>query len=285
MTSTDSRTPTSVFLFARDTWIRIAVTVGVLGVASLFFFVFSGHRFAWGRMVEGNRAEQWLLALWTTLWLSLAAMALSLVFGVATALARLSRSAVLRQLGVIYVEAVRNTPLFVQVLFGYFVVAVILRDVLQRVATSLTGRFGRAFDALADAVENPYAVGVLVLGTFAGAYVAEIVRAAVQSIDKGQTEAALAQGMSRGQAYRLVVFPQAIRRMLPPLAGQFVSLIKDSSLLMLIPGVVELTRQTSLVRARTYLDYEPLFIALVLYFVLCFALSRVARTLELRLAA
>src|SRR5205807_713549 len=89
--------------------------------------------------------------------------------------------------------------------------------------------------------EHPFLVGTATLGLFAGAYVSEIVRAAVQSVDSGQTEAALSQGMTRGQALRLVVIPQALRRMLPPMAGEFVSLVKDSSLLSVI-GVVELSK-------------------------------------------
>lgn len=276
MTSTDSRTPTSRFLLTAEGWIRLAVTLAVLGVLCLFLFVLSSYDYDWARMGEGTRVSQWGHALWTTLWMSLAAMAVSLVLGIATALARLSRGAALRQLGILYIEFVRNTPLLVQVMFGYFVGAAILAEVVR-------GAGGG--ESLAGFIENPHVVGVAVLGIFAGAYVAEIVRAAVESIDKGQTEAALSQGMTRTQAYRLVVFPQALRRMLPPLAGQFVSLIKDSSLLMLIPGVIELTRQTSLIRARTYLDNEPLLIALGLYFLLCFTLSRLARHLELRMAA
>lgn len=161
-------------------------------------------------------------------------------------------------------------------MFGYFVIAAILAKAIRRAGLG---------ENLAGFAENPHVVSVVVLGVFGGAYVAEIVRAAVESVDKGQGEAARAQGMTRGQVYRLVVFPQALRRMLPPLAGQFVSLIKDSSLLMFVPGVIEITRRTSLIRSRTDLDYEPLLIAMVLYFILCFTLSRVARRLELRLQA
>lgn len=276
MTSTDSRTPTDARSFSRGFWTRTAVTLAVIGVGCLFLFVLPDYDYQWDRMVEGTRAQQWGMALWTTLWMSMAAMVLSLLLGVGAALARMSRRPAWNQLGAIYVEFIRSTPLLVQVMFGYFVVANIFARLVVRAGGPT---------ALAGFIENHYVVGVTVLGTFAGAYVAEIVRASVESIDKGQTEAALAQGMSRAQVYRLVVFPQAVRRMLPPLAGQFVSLIKDSSLLMFIPEIVELTRQTSLIRARTYLDNEPLLIVLTLYFVLCFTLSRVARRLELRLTA
>lgn len=276
MTSTDSRTPTDARSSSRGFWIRTAVTLAVVGVACLFLFVLPDYDYQWDRMTEGTRIQQWGSALLTTLWMSMAAMVLSIVLGVGAALARMSRKPGWNQLGAIYVEFIRSTPLLVQVMFGYFVVSNILAGLVLRAGGP---------ESLAGFIENHYVVGVVVLGTFAGAYVAEIVRASVESIDKGQTEAALAQGMSRAQVYRLVVFPQAARRMMPPLAGQFVSLIKDSSLLMFIPGIIELTRRTSLIRARTYLDNEPLLIVLTLYFILCFTLSRVARRLELRMAA
>lgn len=275
MRSTDSRTPTSHALLSRDAGIRVGVTVAVLGVAGLFLFVLAPYDYAWSRMVEGNRVSQWASAFATTLWMSMAAMVLSVVFGLAGGLARMSKKAGLNQLGSIYVEFVRGTPLLVQVMFAYFVVAVIVADLL-------TGAGAPA--GIVSMAENPHAVGVVALGFFAGAYVAEIVRASVESIPRGQSEAALAQGMTQRQVYRFVVFPQAMRRMLPPLAGQFASLIKDSSLLMLIPGVIEISMRTSLIRSRTYMDNEPLLISLTLYLVLCFALSRLSRRLELRLA-
>ncbi len=275
MTSTDSRTPTRYLFLTSDGWIRLAVTVGVLAVAYLFLFVFADYPYEWSRMVEGTRVSQWAQALWTTLWVSLVALVLSIVLGTGAGLMRMSRNPAWHQLGSIYVELIRCTPLYGQVLFGYFVVFAIVSDV----GTDLGGEGFGAF------LEHRYVVSVLVLAVFSGAYVAEIVRAAVESIDKGQSEAALAQGMSKRQVYRLVIFPQALRRMIPPLAGQFVNLVKDSSLLLLIPGVFEIMRTTSFVRARTYKDYEPLLIMMALYFALCFALSRLARRLELRLAA
>ncbi|MDA1193728.1 MAG: amino acid ABC transporter permease [Planctomycetota bacterium] len=271
MGSTTSRTRSS-----RDFWIRAGVTAGVLGVAGLFLFVLTPYEYRWERMVEGTRVSQWAAAFGTTLWMSLAALVISLVFGLAGGLARMSRKPGWNQLGGLYVEFVRGTPLLVQVIFAYFVGAVIFANLLAQAG---------APDGLIALVENPHVVGVVALGIFAGAYVAEIVRAAVESVDRGQTEAAMSQGLTRAQVQRLVVFPQALRRMLPPLAGQFASLVKDSSLLMLIPGVVEISMRTSLIRSRTYLDNEPLLIALGLYFILCFGLSRLARRLELRLAA
>lgn len=275
MTSTDSRTPTRrFFLLTTEGWIRLAVTLGVFGVAFLFLFGFTDYDYQWDRMVEGTRVSQWAFALWTTLWISLVALALSIVLGIAGGLMRMSTNPAWHQLGTIYVEAIRCTPLYGQVLFAYFVVFAILGD--------MGGAVGG--ETLKAWIEHKYVVGVLVLAVFSGAYVAEIVRAAVESVDKGQTEAALSQGMSKRQVYRLVVFPQALRRMLPPLAGQFVNLVKDSSLLLLIPGIVELMRQSVLVRVESYRDYETMLIMMVLYFVLCFALSQLARRLELRMA-
>jgi polar amino acid transport system permease protein len=271
MRSTASRTHPSY-----DTPIRIAVTCAVFGLGALFLFGLDSTEYDWAQMVEGSRVSQWASAFWTTLWLSMGAMVISLVLGVLGGLARMSRKPVWNQLGNIYVACVRSTPLLIQILFAYFVVAAVIEALL------LKAGMPQGVVAFAG---NTRVVGIVTLGVFAGAYVAEIVRAAVESIDRGQTEAALSQGMSQRQAYRHVVFPQALRRMLPPLAGQFISLIKDSSLLMILPGVIELTQRMSLIRSRTYRDNEPLLIALTLYFVLCFGLSLVSRRLETRLAA
>ncbi len=271
MRSTASRTHPSY-----DTPIRIAVTCAAFGLGCLFLFGLDTTKYDWAQMVEGTRVSQWATAFWTTIWISIGAMVISLVLGVLGGLARMSRKPGWNQLGSIYVECVRSTPLLVQIMFAYYVVAAIVQGLLTKVGLS---------PATVELVGDARLVGVVTLGIFAGAYVAEIVRAAVESIDRGQTEAALAQGMSQRQVYRYVVFPQALRRMLPPLAGQFISLIKDSSLLMILPGVVELTQRLSLIRSRTYRDNEPLLIALTLYFVLCYGLSLVSRRLELRLSA
>jgi polar amino acid transport system permease protein len=271
MTSTASRTSAR-----RELLIRTAVTLGVLGILAVFLFVLPRYRWEWGSVWRGERITAFLVAAAKTLGISVVALFLSLVLGIAGGLARLSLHAVWNQAGAIYVEVVRGTPLLVQVMLAYFVFAPICGGTLEA--------FGAPASVVALA-RNKYVIGILTLAVFSGAYVTEIVRAAVQSIDRGQTEAALSQGMTRGQAYRLIIFPQAIKRMIPPLTGQFVNLIKDSSLLMVIPGLVELTQQASITRSSTYKDNEVLIPLALLYLAICFPLSRLARRLELRMAA
>jgi len=262
-------------LASRELLVRIAVTALVVGLLYVVVFVTPRYRWEWWKLTRGTRVQQFLHALFTTVWISAAGLLLSLALGVAGGLARLSRPAVWRQLAAIYVELVRGTPLLVQVMLAWYVASPIMGSLVESLG-------GPAF--LLDLIHDPYVVGVAVLGIFGGAYVTEIVRAAIESIPRGQTEAALSQGMTQAQVYRYVILPQALRRMLPPLAGQLVSLVKDSSLLMLIPGVVELMRRTDMVRNSTQKPFEPLLLVCGLYFVVCFTLSQLARRLELRLA-
>jgi polar amino acid transport system permease protein len=218
------------------------------------------HR-VWGDADRPGYRNLFLEGLGTTLLVSLGALCVALVLGFAGGLARLSRRAWLSQLGAVYVEVVRGTPLLVQIFIAVYCVGY----------------------ALGIAGETTL-IGVLTLGTFAGAYVTEIVRGAVESIDPGQTEAALSQGMTRGQVLRHVLLPQAFRRMLPPMTGEFVSLVKDSSLLSVI-GVLELTKRANEANSVVLRPFEIYFPLALLYLAITFPLSRLARRLELRRAS
>lgn len=254
--------------------VRWTVTLVLLGGMLLLLTLGADHRWEWGRVwVEGDYARYLLSGLLTTLWISLLGMVLGLLFGFAGGMARLSRRPALQQVGATYVELVRGTPLLVQIFVAFYCLAPALRDGLR--AAGAPGLVSGAFD-------DPVFVGVLTLGTFAGAYVTEIVRAAVESVDRGQTEAALSQGMTHGQVLRLVLLPQALRRMIPPLTGELVSLVKDSSLLSII-AVSELSKRASEVQAATYKTYEVFLPLAVLYLAITFPLSRLARRLEVRL--
>ncbi len=259
----------------RELWIRAAVTVAFAGVAGVLIFVLPNHRWVWRLVWRGERVHAFLAAMGTTLWISAVSIVGAILLGVLGGLGRLSKNLVANQLASIYVEVIRGTPLLAQVFLAYFCFAKLGANVLQEIGAPAS---------LIRMAQDPYLVGIATLSVFTGAYVTEIVRAAVESVDRGQTEAALSQGMTQRQVYRHVIFPQALRRMTPPLAGQFVSLVKDSSLLMLIPGVVELARAASLIRSSTYQDFEVLLPLVAAYFVICFTLSRLARRLELRMA-
>lgn len=266
----------SVFAAPERPWLRLGVTLGVLGALVAFLLVAPRHTWNWGRVWGDGASVRYLLGgLFVTAWVSLAAMALGLLLGLAGGLARLSRSAALQQVGTLYVEVVRGTPFLVQVIVAWFCFAPALRDGLTQIG--LPGALTALFD-------DPAFVGVVALGLCSGAYVTEIVRAAIESIDRGQTEAALAQGMTWGQVLRFVLLPQSLRRMLPPLAGELVTLVKDSSILSVI-AVSELAKRGSEVQARTYKTFEVFLPMAVLYLVLTFPLSRLSRRLELRMRA
>lgn len=197
-----------------------------------------------------------------TLFLTVASFALALVVGLAAALMRLSRSPLLQTPAVLYVEVVRGVPLLVLLLYIAFVVTPWLADV--------TG-LGWWRDNLVRAV--------LGLGIGYGAYLAEVYRAGIEAVPRGQLEAALSLGMSRAQALRHVVLPQAVRTVLPPLGNDFVALLKDSSLASVI-SVTELTYSGNLNVARTFRSFETYNAVALLYLCMTLVGSAGVRLLE-----
>ncbi|MBU1230121.1 MAG: amino acid ABC transporter permease [Proteobacteria bacterium] len=178
--------------------------------------------------------------------------------GLAAALLRLSGSLAGRVLARTYLELVRNTPLIIQLFFLYFVLSPLLD--MEAIGTAVLG-----------------------LSLFEGAYVSEILRAGVLSIDPGQWDAARSLGMGTGRSYLSVILPQAVRRVLPPLAGQGVSLIKDSSLASVI-AINELTLRGQNIVSETFLSFEIWFTVAAIYWIVTTALSGAADALERRLA-
>jgi len=156
----------------------------------------------------------------------------------------------------------------VQILIWYFVFGTVINDLL---AAYGIGRI------------SAFWYGVASLACFAGAYVTEIVRSGIQSIHRGQTEAARSLGMSYAQCMRYIILPQALRRILPPLAGQFISLIKDSSLLGII-AIRELTKAAREGVTASLQPFEIYMVLAVLYLVLTFTLSMFVQHLERRTA-
>lgn len=232
--------------------------VACLLVALVFYFSFHQVSYQWN-WAAVYKYRQTLISGWlVTILISVAALALSTLIGVLFALIRRSRFLPLRYFGQLYVELVRGTPLLVQILIFFYVVA----------------------DAFH--VQNRYVVGVLILSFFTGAYISEIVRAGIESVSQSQLESAKAIGFTRPQTYRYVIFPQAIRQTLPPLVGQFVSLIKDSSLLSLI-ALNEFTQAARDVNSVTYSTLECYIPLAVGYLALTLPISLWTRTLENRL--
>jgi len=212
-------------------------------------------------LAEGKVWRRGLLltGLILTLEISALSIILGVIIGLITGLARLSSSPAPKWLAIGYIELIRGTPLLVQIYIFYFFI-------------------GQVFGL------SNFMAGVLALSFFAGAYIAEIIRAGIQSIHKGQMEAARSLGMNYPQAMRYIILPQAFKRILPPLAGQFISLIKDSSLVGVI-ALVELTRAGREIGTSTFNYFEVFFTVAVLYLILTFSLSMIVQYLERRFAA
>ncbi len=196
--------------------------------------------------------------LWTTMWLSGLSSAMALFIGLITGLCRISKNPTLRGLAVIYVEFIRGTPLLVQIFIAYFFI-------------------GTVFNL------NRNVAGVGALAIFAGAYVAEIVRAGIQSISRGQMEAARSLGMNIFQSMIHIILPQALKRILPPLAGQFISLIKDSSLVSVI-AITDLTKSGREIITSTFATFEVWLTVAAMYLVVTSLLSQLVFYMERRLA-
>ena len=199
----------------------------------------------WPQMYQG---------LLMTLQISLVALLISIPIGVFIGLGRISRNRLIRFFAGFYVEFIRGVPLLVLLIWIFFVL----------------GRFLRL---------GSYWAAVYGLAVFSSAFIAEVVRAGIKAVPRGQMEAARSSGMSYFQAMRLIILPQAFRKILPPMASQFIILIKDSSLVSTI-SVVDLTLVGKNLVATTFRSLEIwTFIALV-YFVVTFALSQGVRYLE-----
>lgn len=234
------------------------LTLVILLLTGFFYGAFSqlDLNWNWGAVYayRGRFLAGWL----NTLWISLATLGLSTLIGLIVALGRQSSFLFGRYLSRIYLELIRGTPLLVQILIFWYVI-------------------GNAIH-----LENRYLAGILALSIFSGAYISEIIRAGIESIGKSQLESAMSIGFTRWQTYRYVILPQALRQTLPPLAGQFVSLIKDSSLLSVI-SISEFTFNAQNTASATYSNFECYLPLAAGYLVLTLPISLGTRWLETRI--
>ena len=227
-----------------------------------------------------------LQGLFTTVRLSFWSLLLAIPLGLVSGLLRTSLHLFNRLLGGCYVSLLRNLPPLVLVLIFYFFVSDQLLPYLQ-VPRLLAEAPQPLYNLLticvapADQLEA-FIAAVITLALLEGAYIGEIVRAGINSIEKGQWEAARALGLRRWQLMRHVVLPQAFQRMIPPLAGQVISTIKDSAIVSVI-SIQELTFQGMELMAATYLTFEVWTTVTLLYFLLTYSCSRFAGSLEIRL--
>ena len=205
-----------------------------------------------------ENADVILQAVLVTVLLAFFAEALGVVLGLVFALLKISRFRILSFPAQLYIDVFRGTPLLVQIIFIYF-------------ATPLIGlRF-----------ESLFFAGLTALTLNSAAYVAEIFRSGIQSIDRGQMEAGRASGLSYGQTMRYIVVPQAFRRVIPPLTNEFVVIIKDTSIVSVI-GLEELLRAARVLQSATA-NATPLVVAALIYLAICLPLIYLANGLERRL--
>lgn len=224
--------------------------------------------------------------LFTTLRLSLWSTVLATVIGTIIGLFRVSPSLFKRQIATTYVGLIRNTPPLVLIFIFYFFIgdqimaALRVDDFVYGLSEETKLFLGYFFGPMNRFPQ--FLSAVITLTLFEAAYIAEIVRAGIESIETGQWEASTALGMRRTQSMRYVILPQAMQRMLPALAGQFISIIKDSAIVSVI-SIEELTFQAQQIMTTTYLSFEVWTTVLVMYFVLTFVCSLAVRKLELTL--
>ncbi|MFP5112065.1 amino acid ABC transporter permease [Bacillaceae bacterium C204] len=200
-----------------------------------------------------------LKGLQVTLYIFVIAIILGFLIGLVIALFRLAPVKILNWIAKVYVDAIRGTPFIVQLFFIYFGV-----NSLQVISLNST------------------TAGIITVAINAGAYFAEIIRAGIQSIDKGQTEAARSIGFTGAQTMRYVVLPQAFRRMLPTITNQSIISLKDTSLLSVI-GIADLTQQGQIQASATFEAFKIWLVVGIIYFIIIYLLTLLANFIERRI--
>lgn len=243
----------------KETPVQIAVSIVLALAAFTAFFLFSLSRL--GIELDFSMLADFKIRLGkgfiTTVELSIVSLFLSLMLGFLSALGNRSRFLPLSYLCKTYVQFIRGTPLIMQIYLFFYIVGT---------AWGVTNRFW---------------AGVIILSIFEGAYISEIIRGGFESISSTQLEAANAVGLEKRQTMRLVILPQLVARSLPALAGQFASIIKDSSLLSII-SVIELAQTVREISATNFAIFECYIFLGLLYLLLTFPLSMFTRWLERR---
>jgi arginine/lysine/histidine transport system permease protein len=203
-----------------------------------------------------------------TLLLAVFTVLFGVVLGIFIALMRISKHKGLRYISSAYVEFIRGTPILVQLLLIYYGLPKIGIDFSDIPVIGPT--------------YGDFLAGIITLSINSSAYIAEIIRAGIQAVDKGQMEAARSLGLNEGISMRFVILPQAIKNILPALGNEFVVIIKESSIVSVI-GIQELMYKADTVRGITFQPFEPLMVAAILYFIITFTLSKFLGMTERRL--
>lgn len=264
------RKPYSASSIWQSNYTQVFIYLAVLGAGAILAHTGAsrmGYNWQWYNIPsyilqqtdEGFQAGELLIGLGATVLISVIAFGLATLFGIVLAVLRLSDLIVGRAVSVILLEFLRNIPLLVLIYLFYYVLGPVL-----------------GWDRTVS--------GVLCLAIFHGALVSEIFRGGIKSVSIGQWEGAFSVGLTRAQAYRYVVLPQAFRIMLPPLTGEAIHLIKSSAIVSVI-GVAELTTRGRDAISESYMSFEIWFTVALLYLVLTVFLSAAAQILERRIQA
>ncbi|MFS0984560.1 amino acid ABC transporter permease [Enterococcus durans] len=204
-----------------------------------------------------------------TIIISIVTVVLGTLIGLVMALMKLSKNKPLNWIANIYIEVLRGTPMLLQIMIGFLLLQGFFPSKSVELGV-LTVDLGRLLP------------GMIVLSLNSGAYVAEVIRGGIMAINYGQTEASYSLGLRPAQTMHYVILPQALRNILPPLGNEFITLIKDSSLLTAI-GINELMGAAQIVISNSYIPLEPYFVAAGIYFVMTFVTSRLLNLWEKKL--
>ncbi|HHU36407.1 MAG TPA: amino acid ABC transporter permease [Treponema sp.] len=214
----------------------------------------------------------YLLGAKNTILLALLAVIIGVAIGLFLAILRISKNRGLRFIGTAYVEFIRGTPLLVQLFIIYYGLQAI--GIRFPESPFLSRILGINF---AD-----FMAGVITMGINSGAYVCEIFRSGIQTVDRGQTEAARSLGLSWPRTLRYIIIPQAFRNVLPTLGNEFIVVIKESSIVSII-GIADLMYKANTIRGNTFQPFEPLIVAALVYFLMTFPLSKMLAHIERRM--
>jgi polar amino acid transport system permease protein len=259
--------PRSPTLLSRMPWWLLAI--GLLFVLGFWAITADGTYENIFRVLSGGVV--------TTLWVTVLAFVAATILGLLVALARTSGNRVMREFATFYVEIIRGIPILVFLFYIAFVAAPALVSGFNWVAAPLIDlgwlapATVRGFDFVWRAI--------LALTVCYSAFIAEIFRAGIESVDRGQIEAARALGLSRWHCFRLIIFPQALRTILPPLGNDFVSMVKDSALVSAL-GVQDITQLGKLHASSSFLFFETYTVVAFLYLTMTISLSLLVRWLE-----
>ncbi|NMB26421.1 MAG: amino acid ABC transporter permease [Tissierellia bacterium] len=203
-----------------------------------------------------------------TILLAIITIIFGVIFGILFALMRISHNPVLKAISTAYIEFIRGTPVMVQLFIVYYGLS----------------KIGIKFPEIPILGSNfsDLMAGAIALSINSAAYVAEIVRAGIQAVDKGQMEAARSLGLNYSMSMKSIILPQAIKNILPALGNEFIAIIKESSIVSII-GIHELMYNTDTVRGNTFIPFEPLIVTAIIYFIITFSLSTIVGAFERRL--